>query len=288
MRTDTSTETSTETRTAINPVQGAPRPGPGPAPSERPSLIPYLLCELRTTILRADTIIFIVVIPLGMYLLFGTMASYSDVDAGRGNVNAVIMINMAAFSAAMAATTVAGSSAVELARGWGRQMGLTPGGMRAYYLVKSAAGVLLSLVPTTLLFGAGAIMGARCDTPLVWINSFLGCLLPTIPFSLYGLAIGMWFPSQGAVGTAAASVTVWAFLSNIFMPLSGALLTIARYTPLYGAATLAQRPIMGDVINTATGVVHESPWIQVTNLVAWTLIIAAVCLLSRRRATARR
>ncbi|WP_366181363.1 ABC transporter [Actinomyces timonensis] len=257
-------------------------------PAERPTLIPYLLCELRTTILRADTIIFIVVIPLGMYLLFGTMSSYSDIDAGRGNVNAVIMVDMAAFSAAMAATTVAGSSAVELAGGWGRQMGLTPGGMRSYYLVKATAAVMLSLVPTALLFATGAVMGARCDTPLIWIASFLGCLLPTIPFSLYGLAIGMWFPSQGAVGTAAASVTVWAFLANIFMPLSGALLTIAHYTPLYGPATLAQRPIMGDAINTATSVVHESPWIQAANLVAWTLILTAVCLLSRRRATARR
>lgn len=285
MSTDTSTDDSTTT-TAAAPAPR--RPGPDPARSERPSLIPYLLCELRTTVLRADTIIFIVVMPLGMYLLFGTMASYSDIDAGRGNVNAVVMVNMAAFSAAMAATTVAGSSAVELAGGWGRQMGLTPGGMRAYYLVKSAAAVLLSLVPTTLLFGTGAVMGAHCDTPLVWIASFLGCLLPTIPFALYGLAIGMWFPSQGAVGTAAASVTVWAFLSNIFMPLSGTLFTIAHYTPLYGAVTLAQRPIMGDVINTASRIVHESPWIQAANLVAWTLIIAVVCLLSRRRGTSRR
>lgn len=258
------------------------------SPDERPSLLPYLLTELRTTILRADTIIFIVVMPLGMYLLFGTMTSYSDIDAGRGNVNAVIMVTMAAFSAAMAATSVAGSSAVEMAGGWGRQMGLTPGGMRSYYLVKAAAAVLLSLVPITLLFAAGAIMGAHCDNPLVWLGSFLGCLLPTIPFALYGLAIGMWFPSQGAVGTAAASVTVWAFLSNIFMPLSGTLFTIAHVTPLYGAATLAERPIMGDVVNTATGIVHENSWLQVANLVAWTLILAGICLVSRRRGTSRR
>ncbi|ARD41947.1 ABC transporter [Actinomyces gaoshouyii] len=277
MRTETSADTNTKTSTAIDP-----------APSERPSPIPYLLCELRATVLRADTIIFIVIMPLGMYLLFGTMASYSDIDADRGNVNAVIMVNMAAFSTAMAATTMAGSCAVELAGGWGRQMGLTPGGMRTYYLVKSAAAVLLSLVPTTLLFTTGALMGAQCDNPLVWLGSYAGSLLPTIPFALYGLAIGMWFPSQGAVGTAAASVTVWAFLSNIFMPLSGTLFTIAHYTPLYGAATLAQRPIMGDVINTASSIVHESPWIQVANLMAWTLIIATVCLLSRRRGTSRR
>ena len=143
-------------------------------------------------------------------------------------------------------------------------------------------------MPTTLLFIAGVLTGARCDTPLIWAGSYLGCLLPTIPFALYGLAIGMWFPSQGAVGTAAASVTVWAFLSNIFMPISGTLFTIAHFTPLYGAATLAQRPIMKDVINTGTGIVHESPWLQVANLAAWTLVLAAICLVSRRRGTSRR
>ena len=255
---------------------------------ERPSLLPYLLTELRTTVLRADTIIFIIVMPLGMYLLFGAMTSYSDLDAGRGNVAAVVMVNMADFSAAVSSTTVAGSSAIELAGGWGRQMGLTPGGMRSYYLVKSASAVLLSLVPTTLLFIAGVLTGARCDTPLIWAVSYLGCLLPTIPFALYGLTIGMWFPSQGAVGTAAASVTVWAFLANIFMPISGTLFTIAHFTPLYGAATLAQRPIMKDVINTGTGSVHENPWLQVANLVAWTLVLAVICLASRRRGTSRR
>lgn len=255
---------------------------------ERPSLLPYLLTELRTTVLRADTIIFIIVMPLGMYLLFGAITSYSDLDAGRGNVAAVVMVNMAAFSAAVSSTTVAGSSAVELAGGWGRQMGLTPGGMRSYYLVKSASAVLLSLVPTTLLFIAGVLTGARCDTPLIWAGSYVGCLLPTIPFALYGLTIGMWFPSQGAVGTAAASVTVWAFLANIFMPISGTLFTVAHFTPLYGAATLAQRPIMKDVINTGTGSVHENPWLQVANLVAWTLVLAVICLASRRRGTSRR
>ncbi|MBF0696432.1 ABC transporter [Actinomyces bowdenii] len=266
-------------------VPAVPAPGTASAANrERPSLVPYIVTELRNTVIRADTIIFIIIMPLAFYLMFGAMASYGDFDAGRGNVNAVVMVNMAVFSTAMAATSVAGTSAVELAGGWGRQMALTPGGMRSYILVKTAAAVLLSLVPVTLIFTAGALLGARCDSPLVWVGSYLLCLTPTIPFSLYGLAIGLWFPSQGAVGIASASVSVWGFLSNIFMPLSGTLFTIAHATPLYGAAGLSQRPILDDMVVTAAGPIREGMWLQLANLVAWTLILALICLVSRRRA----
>lgn len=263
-------------------------PARSTASRERPSLVPYILTELRNAVVRADTIVFIIIMPLAFYLMFGAMTAYGDYDAGRGNVNAVVMVNMAVFSTAMAATSVAGTSAIELAGGWGRQMTLTPGGMRSYVAVKTAAAVLLSLVPVTLIFTAGALLGARCDNLLVWVGSYLLCLTPTIPFSLYGLVIGLWFPSQGAVGIASASVSVWGFLSNIFMPLGGTLFTIAHATPLYGAAALTQRPILDDMVVTATGPIREGMWIQLANLVAWTLILALVCLASRRRSTVRR
>lgn len=270
------------TATAI-PKATMPRPG-----TKHPSLLPYIRTELRNSLLRIDTIIFVVIMPLAFYLMFGAMTEYGDIDAGNGTVSAVVMVNMAAFSTAIAATALSGTCATELTDGWGRQMALSPGGIRSYYLVKAGSAILLCLIPVTLIFAAGFITGAACDSPGIWAASYILCLLPAIPFALYGMAIGMWFPTQGAVGTATASVSVWAFLANIFMPIGGFLFTLAHWTPLYGAAMLAQRPILENMVVTATGPIDESLWIPVANLLTWTLLLGLVCMVSRRRVTLRR
>ncbi|WP_317259691.1 hypothetical protein [Kocuria atrinae] len=65
----------------------------------------------------------------------------------------------------------------------------------------------------------------------------------SVVFALYGLAAGLLFRSEGAVGAASGLLVVFAFLGNVFMPLSGALLEFARFTPLYGIVGLARYPI---------------------------------------------
>ncbi len=261
---------------------------PASTTTARPRLLPYALTEFRNNILYPDTIIFTILLPLGLYLTFGAMTSYGDQPVGNGNVAAYTMICMAVFSVSMSATAIAGGSAVELAGGWGRQMMLTPWGLRGYYAVKAGCALVTSLVPLTLIFAAGALTGARCGSWTTWAASYALCLVPALPFSLYGLAVGMWFRSNQAVGTATASLSLWGFLSNVFLPLGGVLLKIAHFTPLYGGAMLALRPLLGDVVITSDGEVTEPLWQPLTNLIAWTLLLALICVASQRRAMARR
>lgn len=255
--------------------------------TRRPRPWTYTRIEVLATLRRPDTIFFTILMPLGMYLLFGQMSDFSTVDVGRGNISASIMVNMSTYSAAIAATSVAASAAVEQAGGWGRQVALTPGGMRTYVVTKLLTALAIATLPVAIIFAAGAVTAAQMDAPWVWGSSFVLALLAAIPFSLFGLAAGLWVPAQGAVGVASASVSVLAFLGNIFMPLDGVLFTIAHYTPLYGPGNLAVRPIQGGTVASMTSSVTEALWIPVTNLVAWTLFFALLCLLARRRGTAR-
>lgn len=253
----------------------------------RPSPWTYTRNEILTTLRRPDTIFFTIIMPLGMYLLFGTMSEFSTADVGHGNVSAAIMINMSVYSAAIAATSVASSAAVEQAGGWGRQIALTPGGMRRYVLTKLVTALAIATTPVVLIFVTGFLTGAQIDTMGRWLASFGLCLLAAVPFSCFGLAAGLWFPAEGAVGVASASISVFAFLGNLFMPLSGGLFTLAHYTPLYGPGGLAVRLIQGDLVATMEGTVSEPLWYSLTNLVVWTTIFIILCLLARRRTTAR-
>lgn len=273
------------TATTAATAQGVPLPTPA-RQLRFPST--YIRIEVLSTLRRVDTLFFTVFMPLGMYLLFGKMNDFESTSVGHGNITASIMIRMAAYSVAISSTALAASSAVELAGGWGRQISLTSGGMRSYLLAKLTAAIAISTLPVVLIFTTGLFTGAQIDSPGRWMASFILCLVPALPFSAFGLAAGMWFPSYTAVGVASSSVAVFAFLGGLFMPLSGVLFTLSHYSPLYGPAQLAARPLQGDVVTTMTGIVHEPVWYALANLVVWTVLFVAACLAARARSTVRR
>ena len=113
-------------------------------------------------------------------------------------------------------------------------------------------------------------------------------LLAAVPFACYGLAVGLWIPAQAAVGIAGASISIFAFLGNLFMPLGGALLAFGRFTPMYGAGALGTRALQKDAVTTTTDVLHEALWVPVANIAVWSVIFVMACLAAHRRTTARR
>ena len=78
------------------------------------------------------------------------------------------------------------------------------------------------------------------------------------------------------------------FLGNLFMPLDGTLFTLSRFTPIYGVGALGTRPILGDDVIMMSGIATEALWVPLTNMIAWTLLFALMCLAARRRTTRRR
>ncbi len=125
-------------------------------------------------------------------------------------------------------------------------------------------------------------------TRRAWALSALVLLVGAMPFALYGLCFGLFFRSETAVSGAGGSVVVLGFLGNVFFPLSGALLDVARWTPLYGYVSLARYPLTEGWIVSGDGPpVHEALWIPMANVLAWTVVMAVLATWLVRRGRGR-
>ena len=84
-------------------------------------------------------------------------------------------------------------------------------------------------------------------------------------------------------------ISVFAFLGNVFMPLSGALLEFARFTPMYGIVGLVRYPITeGWVVSVDSAPEQDSVWMLLANVGVWAAIFGAIALFAARKATARK
>ncbi|MEO7126574.1 MAG: ABC transporter permease [Nakamurella sp.] len=240
----------------------------------------YLTLELKRFFRDFMGVFFTAVLPCFLYIIFGAAQSWSKQSAGNGNVAMYIMISMAAYGAVTATVSIGGSAAVERMQGWGRQLGLTP--MRDSTLVvsKMMVAMTVALIPVGLVYLLGYLTGARGSGSAWWISAVV-VLIGAGVFSIYGLIFGFAFRTESAVGAASGSLVILAFLGNLFFPLSGTLLTIAKFTPLYGYVSLAKRPLTNGYIVNGTGgnsMLYEPLWQPLTNVIVWTIIFAAVAV----------
>lgn len=265
-------------------------PRPGRLRPARP-LLTYLRLDLLRSLREPANLFFVIAFPLAMYLVFGRLnASAGNYGPhAHGNVSASVMLAMASFSACLGATSASAAAAVEQSAGWGRQMAVTGQGLRGYLVVKTGTAVGTAALPVTVVLTAGALTDSRMEG-WVWAASPLICLIGVLPFVLWGLAAGMWLPSSASIGIATSLVSLFAFIGNAFMPLNHTLLTISRFTPMYGATALARWPL-GEgwtyVPDRQAGV-QDPLWMPLANLVVWTLIFGLLVIGARRRATRRR
>ncbi len=199
-----------------------------------------------------------------------------------------VIISMAAFGAITATTGIGGGAAVERMQGWGRQLGLTPMSDGQYVAAKAAVAFLIALVPIAIIYAIGYFTNAT-GSGAAWLLSALVVLIGAAVFSLYGLLAGLLFRTEAAIGAAGGSLVILAFLGNIFFPLSGAMLTFAKFTPLYGYVALARYPVTEGMVVAADGppTGTEPLWIPVVNLVAWALIFGVSAILLVRRGRSR-
>jgi len=244
--------------------------------------------ELRRVFRDYVSMFFIAVLPAFFYLIFGAAQESSSEDAGNGNVAMYVMISMAAYGAVTATTGIGGMAAVERMQGWGRQLGLTPLRDSSYVLMKAVVAVAVAAIPITLIYLLGVLTDAKGSVG-AWLLSALIVLAGAAVFALYGLVFGLALRSEAAVGAASGSLVILAFMGNIFFPLSGTLLTLAKFTPLYGYVSLARYPVTeGYLFNISDGTVtHQALWVPVVNVSVWAVIFALLATWLVRRGRAR-
>ncbi|HEY0119936.1 MAG TPA: ABC transporter permease [Cellulomonas sp.] len=245
----------------------------------------YLRIDLVRQLRDGMYISFVVALPVLMYILFGTAFGASGDAVGRGDTRFYVMTAMAAYGASIGATAIAASAAMELLQGWGRQLALTPLRPGGFVATKVVVALAISGIGALAVTVVGFATGAHAGPPWVWPATFVITWLGSSLFALYGLVVAQLFHSESAIGVASASLVIWAFFGNLFVPLSGTVLQIARWTPMYGYAGLARWPQMQGH-SVADG--HVDPlWSLVLGFVAWALVFAALATWAVRRGRGR-
>jgi len=250
------------------------------------SISPTMLrVEAMRQVRNPYTLAFTLGMPVAMYLLFGASMGYGTLSAGHGNVKFYVMVSMAAYGTAVAMSSLTSLAATESKQGWGRQLAMTPLGTAGYAVTKLITAVSFAALAVLLVFAAGLATGAEASDAWRWWAS-AGIILATgLVFGLYGLGVGLFFNADSAAALASISMTFFAFFGNVFIPLDGVMLDIARFTPLYGFVSLSRWPLTEGVLTTGQ---VDQPWMVVLNLVVWAGLFALLVAAGVKRSRSRR
>ena len=244
----------------------------------------YLRVEALRQLRNPFTLAFTLAMPVGMYVLFGASTPYADASVGNGNVAFYVMCSMAAYGAAYEMTSMSAFAATESARGWGRQLALTPLTTAGYALMKVVVGLCFATVATLVVFVVGATTGAEADAVWRWAAVAGIVLAGGALFGLFGLGLGLAFESDAGARLAAIAITFFGFFGNVFMPLDGVMLDIARFTPMYGYVALVRWPVTEGVL---TNGAQDPLWAALLNVGVWTLLFALLARYGVRQSTRR-
>lgn len=238
----------------------------------------YVRIELLRVLRDPALMFFVAVLPVLIFvgMSLGLAPMVGD-DAVR-DVEAFLMVGMAAYGAATASANIAGQAAIDRLSGWGRQLALSPLTDRAYVAAKAVVSMAVALVPIVGTFVAGSVLGVRADPGRWWASAvFLG--VASLPWGAFGLAVGLAFRSASALTIATGSLVVLAFLGSTFFPLPGMFGMIAAFSPLHGFVGLARQLFgVGE---------DESLIVLVAGSVVWSTLfgLAALQAVRSRRST---
>lgn len=242
----------------------------------------YMAVDLARQLRDVGNITFVFLLPLLMYLVFGVSMSVSSSPIGDGaNVGFYVMSSMGAYGAALAATTSTGVAAMEQMQGWGRQLALTP--VRPAQLVLGKVGVALVVtgVAMAIVHVGGLLTGA--SAPLGTWAAVVGITLAgSVMFALFGFAVAQLFKSESALGVATGVLVLMSFVGNVFMPLSGWMLDVAKFTPMYGFVGLVRWPLL-EGHQVMADAAPDPLWLLLANVGAWTLFFGLLAVIGVRR-----
>jgi ABC-2 type transport system permease protein len=254
---------------APTPASGS-RSGSGPV-SFSPT---YLALDIRRSLRNRRTMVFLVVMPVLFFLLFG--ASYRDSDP---EAFAYVMVSMAVYGAMIATTSTGAQVSVERMQGWTRQLRLTPLRPTGYVLTKVVAALVLGVVPIVMVLVTGAILGA--DLSLAqWVEVAVLAWICSLVFAAFGLFVGYLVPAENAMQFIGPLLGLMSFFGGLFVPLDQlptALQHVAPWMPTYSVGLVARSPI------THSGLT----FVHVGGLVLWTAIFGLGTAVLFRRDTSR-
>lgn len=241
--------------------------------------------ELLRQIRNPYTLAFALGMPVAMYLLFGASMAYASQSVGHANVSFYVMVSMGAYGTATAMSSLCSLAASEVGQGWGRQLALTPLTTLGYATTKVLAAVSFSALSVLFVYAAGLATGAEAEGAWRWFAAGAITLALGLIYGLFGLGVGLAFNSDSAAALASISITFFGFFGNVFIPLEGTMLDIAKWTPMYGYVALARWPATDGAL-VAGGA--DPLWAVLLNVFVWAVLFAGLVRLGVLRSRRRR
>lgn len=229
----------------------------------------YWRIELLRVLRNPWMVGFSILMPVGLYLLFGAGPDYGQVELAHGNVAGSIAANMALFGAMMAAVNIAGSVADERAVGWNRQLRLTPLRASAYLGAKLLNALIVGFFIVAAVFAVGYFTGAQLEPGTALACFAIAWLGGTVLFGAFGLAVGYLFKGEAVLGVVGPFMSLFAFFGGLFIPLESlgsVMQAIAKFTPMWGLREMLDATVEGASLDL----------VAVANVVVYFVIFAAV------------
>jgi ABC-2 type transport system permease protein len=268
-------------------TQSVPVPVPDVSARTAPGLggfnVTVLKLEIRRLLRNRRTVIFAMITPAFLFLLFGLNSAYANQSPGpsaHGNVSAFILISMALYGAVLATTSGGAMVSIERALGWSRQLRITPLSPAAYITIKVLTAMVLGLASVVVVFLVGMGTGKPSMTGYLWVVSALCVWIGSLVFAAFGLFMGYLLPTENVMQFLGFALLLFSFGGGLFIPLSQyphVLQTLAEYTPLYGLNELVHAPLLGEGVH----------WTWAVNAIVWLAIFAAGAVWRFRKDTAR-
>jgi ABC-2 type transport system permease protein len=230
----------------------------------------FLALELRRAVRNGRYLIFTVVVPAVMFVLFVNLYGGGEGTFPNGlPVATSLMMNMALFGVMAGPLTIGARIAVERGLGWQRQLRLTPLSGSGYLLAKGALAMLVGLPGILLVCAVGVVEGVRMNAPH-WAGVLATLWLGAIPFVLLGIVIGLVATPDGMQAITGLASMLFGLLGGIWIPADVApdwLATLMKILPTYWVKQLTQAPFVSGV-DVKTALLVIVAWVAVLSLIA--------------------
>ncbi len=250
------------------------------APTARrlPPALHYTLSSSLLTAKNFGFVIFSVIMPLILYVVFTKMFGTAPDDGSGVNWAAMIMVSMAAYGSLGAAMSGGAQLAVERKSGWFRQLSITTLPPASFLWAKAAVIMLIVLPALVLVFAAGIVVGGVRAPALQWLAALGLMWLSLIPLAILGIVIGLWVKAEVVQGLTTLSLLVLSMLGGLWFPaqvMPSVMQSIAHALPSYWLAELGRYPFLPG---------SAFPWTGVGVLLAWCAGLSVLGALGYRRA----
>lgn len=245
----------------------------------------YIGYDLKHALLNVASFFYLLVMPVGFYLLFGAFQSYSDIPMRDGNASTYVMLGMAIYGAVVGALSSAGEAVVEIEQGWGRQLALTPLSRAQHMFTKFVNALVTTALPVLAVNTVGTLTGSEIPFKQQVLCALVTVLAASV-FAFFGTAIALLFKNARAVNVAAGLVVFMAFFGTVFSPPSPELLEVSRFTPLYGVAQLSRYFFTsGDIVTTSATepIITDPISYALLNFAAWAIIFLGASILLHQK-----